>query len=159
MYTPAQEGGGAILEATCLGCLSDNGFGYYWMVDGFVVNVNEDLYYQAGSLGAYDVQLVANGPGCEVTIPFDMLVGKHKVDAPESVHWLGIMDGVLGAVFDEEWAGARLRWYDAAGRLLLEERPVNLIGEVFLSAPSAAGWVTLEVTAADGRRIRWSGVN
>ena len=128
-------------------------------MDGIVSNVNEDLYYHAGSLGSYDVQLVAQGPGCEVTVPFDMLVGKHKVDTPESVRWLGIMDGTLGAVFEEEWTGACLRWYDAAGRLLLEEQPMTLLGEMFLLGPAAAGWVTLEVTAADGRRIRWSGVN
>ena len=91
-------------------------------------------------------------------MPFEMLVGKHKVMSPDAVLWMGIQDGTLGAIFDEEWVGARLRWYDATGRLLLEEQPLNLLGEVFLTAPNAVGWLTLDVMDAEGRRVRWSGV-
>ena len=141
-----------------MGCMTGDGFGYQWYVDGILVETDGDLGIRVDEIGTYDIELVAYGPDCEVTVPFEMLVGKHKVMSPDAVRWMGIQDGTLGAIFDEEWVGARLRWYDATGRLLLEEQPLNLLGEVFLTAPNAVGWLTLDVMDAEGRRVRWSGV-
>ena len=157
-FTEVEPNGQAWIEASCAGCMTGDGFGYQWYVDGVLVETDEDLGIRVDEIGTYDIELVAYGPDCEVTVLFEMLVGKHKVMSPDAVRWMGIQDGTLGAIFDEEWVCARLRWYDATGRLLLEEQPLNLLGEVFLTAPDAVGWLTLDVMDAEGRRVRWSGV-
>ncbi len=158
-YTELGWDGEAVLEATCLGCPQEEGFGYHWIVNGVAVDQDGDFDLVVDSLGAYAIELVAYGPDCEVSVPFEMLVGKNRLATPESVRWQGISDGVLSAVFEEEWVGARLRWYDAAGRLLLEDQFAGLIGEVSIEVPYATGWLTLEVVDGMGRKVRWAGLN
>ena len=158
-YTELGWDGEALLEATCLGCFQEEGFGHHWIVNGVAVNANGDLDLAVDSLGAYEVVLVAYGPDCEVHVPFQILVGKNRRAAPGSVRWLGISDGELSAVFEEEWAHARLRWYDSAGRLLLEQQQAGLMGGVSIQVPSFTGWLTLEVVDGTGRKVRWTGLN
>ena len=158
-YTELGWDGEAVLEAACLGCSQGGGFGHHWIVNGVAVDQGGDFDLVVDSLGAYAVELVAYGPDCEVSVPFEMLVGKNRLATPGSVRWLGISDGVLSAVFEEEWTNARLRWYDAAGRLLLEEQPAGLMGGVSIQVPYATGWLTLEVVDGTGRKVRWAGLN
>jgi len=157
-FVEVESSGGAWLEAQCVGCLDGDGFGYYWILDGNIVAEDEPLAVRVDEVGSYDLQLVAFGADCEMTVPFEMLVGKHKVGSPDDVRWLGMVENHLMAVFDEEWVGAQLRWYDSSGRLLDAQDGLTLLGESFLPAPDATGWLTLEVRSADGRITRWSGV-
>lgn len=157
-FVEVESSGGAWLEAQCVGCLEGDGFGYYWILDGDIVAEDEPLSTRVYSVGSYDLQLVAFGPDCEMAVPFEVLVGKHKIGSPDAVRWLGMVEDHLMAVFDEEWSGVQCRWYDASGRLLDAQEGATLVGEAFLPVPDASGWLTLEVRSADGRLARWSGI-
>lgn len=158
-FTEVEAAGGAWLEASCMGCITGEGYGYQWMVDGAVVAENEPMAVRVYEAGLYEVELVAFGPDCQMNVPFEMLVGQHKVASSDKVTWVMAEEGQLMGDFKEEWVNAQIRWFDSTGRLLKEESKGSLMGRVMLDAPKAGGWLTLEVRSASGRLSRWFGVH
>ncbi|MDC0599987.1 hypothetical protein OAO65_01625 [Flavobacteriales bacterium] len=158
-FTEVEAVGGAWLEASCMGCITGEGFGYQWMVDGEAVNENEPMAVRVYEVGLYGVELVAFGPDCQMNVPFEMLVGQHKVASSDEVTWVIAEEGQLMGDFKEEWVNAQVRWFDSTGRLLKEESKGSLMGRVMLDAPKTGGWLTLEVRSASGRLSRWFGVH
>ncbi len=158
-FTEVEAVGGAWLEASCMGCITGEGFGYQWMVDGAVVAENEPMAVRVYEVGLYGVELVAFGPDCQMNVPFEMLVGQHKVASSDEVTWVIAEEGQLMGDFKEEWVNAQVRWFDSTGRLLKEESKGSLMGRVMLDAPKTGGWLTLEVRSASGRLSRWFGVH
>ncbi|MDA9864187.1 hypothetical protein N9C70_03875 [Flavobacteriales bacterium] len=158
-FTDAEVNGGAWLEATCMGCQTGEGYGYYWMMGEDVLGENAPLEFRVDAVGAYDLELVAFGPGCEVNLPFEMLVGKNKVLSPDEVLWGRVSESVLEVTLNSEWHNASLRWYDSSGRLLSEETKGAMLGTVRLAVPQSPGWLTLEVWNDQGQVARWSGIH
>ena len=58
----------------------------------------------------------------------------------------------------EEWRGAEVKGYDAAGRLVLFEALGDILGENFIALPDVSGWLTVEIRSFDGKIAHWVGV-
>ena len=77
----------------------------------------------------------------------------------QELQWLGVSNGQMGMVFSEEWRDVRYRWFDATGRLIDEGRIPSGIGEVFIDAPGARGWLSLKLTGSEGQQAIWSAMH
>jgi len=158
-FTEVDGSGGAWLLASCMGCETGEGHGYGWMLDGEVVGEDAPLEIWVEEAGAYNMELVAHGPNCEVSHPFEMLVGKHKVSSPDAVRWGGVSESMLQVTVATEWRGVTLRWHDSAGRLLGAETRGSIMGTAGIAVPESTGWLTLEMRNAQGQVARWSGIH
>ena len=101
---------------------------------------------------------MAYGPVCSQAIPFQFFVGKAAALGQADLNWLGAQQGELGMVFPEEWSGVSVKGFDSSGRLIHAESIGDVVGEVFVAVPKALGWTTIEVSSADGKVARWTGV-
>jgi hypothetical protein len=157
-FVLAEAHGGAWLEAACPICESGVGYGYTWLLDGEAVGSDAPLAVRVEAVGTYALELVTFGFECEARQAFDITVGKYLQSSAADLEWMGLHDGQLGVRFPQEWAGVEYSWYDAAGRLVDAGGISTAVGEVFIAAPDARGWMTLEVRAKDGRTARWAGI-
>ena len=158
-FVQANTNGGASLQATCPACLTGDGYGYTWLLDGEAVGADAPLEVQVEQVGTYPLQLLTHGLDCEVRIPFEITVGKYLTEVTSELNWLGIHNGMLGVELEREWKGAVLRAYDATGRLLLLEPLGDVLGENFIPMPNIRGWLTVELSDSDGNTARWAGVH
>ena len=111
------------------------------------------------SVGTYTLEVVTYGFSCDASASGEVVVGKYLTSMAEGLQWLGVTDGQMGMVFSEEWRDIRYRWFDATGRLVTEGRIPSGLGEVFIDAPGARGWLSLKLTSADGQQAIWSGIH
>ncbi|MDB4563742.1 hypothetical protein N9084_00390, partial [Flavobacteriales bacterium] len=157
-FVQAESNGGAWLEAVCPMCETGDGYGYTWFLDGEEVGSDEALAVRVDQRGTYSLELVTYGFGCPASESFDITVGKYLVDAATGIDWLGLHGGMLGVRLAEEWRGAEVKGYDAAGRLVLSESLGDILGENFIAMPDVPGWLTVEIRSFDGKIAHWVGV-
>ncbi|MCH1575994.1 MAG: hypothetical protein L7S67_06940, partial [Flavobacteriales bacterium] len=157
-FVLAEAHGGAWLEAACPICETGEGYGYTWLLNGEPVESDAPLAVRVETVGTYALELVTYGFECEARQAFDITVGKYLQSNAVDLEWMGVHDGQLGVRFPEEWAGVEYSWYDATGRLVDAGGISTAVGEVFIGAPDARGWMTLEVRAKDGRTAHWAGI-
>ncbi|MDA9864186.1 hypothetical protein N9C70_03870 [Flavobacteriales bacterium] len=157
-FVETETAGGAWLQAICVGCVTGEGYGYTWLLEGEAVASDGPLSIRVDEAGTYGLELVTYGLDCPVRSPFDITVGKFLVEEALGFQWLGVQQGMLGVAFESEWKGTEVRGYDAAGRLVLSEVLGDVLGENFIALPEVPGWFTLELSTSDGKVARWTGV-
>jgi hypothetical protein len=157
-FVQAETDGGAWIEAECMGCTFGDGYGYFWTLDGELVGENEPLAVRVESVGTYAIELNTYGFACDVEFETEVTVGKYLLSGSEGLEWLGAFGGQMGIRFPEVWNQVNFRWFDASGRLVDEGNLSEAIGEVFIEAPNARGWMTLELRSSDGKVARWAGI-